>query len=151
MKKYSVNVHYDAIISVEVLADSEEEALRLAINQAAEMPSDSMFIPNGPENPCVTDVEDMRMSLQEAIEKAEDIVKEKQGVDFDTQTITCGKIWDGCDYKSHSVNTDYAEWSDRYDEIDLYCGEEYEHELLSELSDTDKYNVCMAIIEEYAV
>lgn len=34
MKKYGVNVHYDAVISVEVEAESEDEALELAERKA---------------------------------------------------------------------------------------------------------------------
>lgn len=35
MKKYAVNVHYDAIISVEVIAENEEQAIELAIDKAS--------------------------------------------------------------------------------------------------------------------
>lgn len=37
MKKYGVNVHYDAVISVEVEAESGDEALELAEEKAETM------------------------------------------------------------------------------------------------------------------
>lgn len=41
MQKYYVNVHYDVILQAEVLAESEEEAYRLAIEQTESISLDS--------------------------------------------------------------------------------------------------------------
>lgn len=57
MKKYFVNVHYDASISVEVVADNEKQALELAISKAEEMPLTDADIVGA--NPCVTDTIDL--------------------------------------------------------------------------------------------
>lgn len=37
-KKYTVNVHYDAVLTTEVVAESEEEALDLAEQATETMP-----------------------------------------------------------------------------------------------------------------
>lgn len=53
-KKFSVNVHYDVVISTEVFAESEEEAMDLAIGK-----TDMMSLNEGEcvgTNACVTEV-----------------------------------------------------------------------------------------------
>ena len=37
MNKYCINIHYDTVISVEVMAESEDEALELAEEKAEMM------------------------------------------------------------------------------------------------------------------
>lgn len=55
-KKYFVNVHYDYFVSVEVMAESQEEALELAKSKADDTEMSEMqycdFI-----DACVTDIE----------------------------------------------------------------------------------------------
>lgn len=41
VQKYYVNVHYDVVISAEVLAESEEEAHKLAIEQTESISLDT--------------------------------------------------------------------------------------------------------------
>lgn len=57
MKKYAVNVHYDAVISVEVIAENEEQALDIAVSKADDMPLNDAEVVG--TNPCVTDVQDL--------------------------------------------------------------------------------------------
>lgn len=57
MKKYSVNCHYDMVVTVEVTAASESDALRQAYDLAAEMPLDNAECMNHHE--CVTDVQEI--------------------------------------------------------------------------------------------
>lgn len=38
MKRYTVNVHYDVIITVEVEADNEQQAIEIAENRAEDIP-----------------------------------------------------------------------------------------------------------------
>lgn len=56
-KKYTVNVHFDAIATVTVEAKDEDEALRLA-EEKAEMLDASDFDFSDITDSCVTDVED---------------------------------------------------------------------------------------------
>lgn len=54
-KKYTVNVHYDVVLTTEVFAENEEQALDLAVDN-----TDQMSLNEGEcvdNNPCVTDVE----------------------------------------------------------------------------------------------
>jgi len=56
-KKYTVNVHFDAIATVTVEAKDEDEALRLA-EEEAEMVDATDFDFNDITGSCVTNVED---------------------------------------------------------------------------------------------
>lgn len=56
-KKYTVNVHFDAIATVTVEAKDEDEALRLA-EEEAEMLDATDFDFNDITGSCVTNVED---------------------------------------------------------------------------------------------
>lgn len=57
MKRYTINVHYDAVVTVEVEAPSEELALQLAPYKAESISLEDVEI--GDINCCVTDVEDL--------------------------------------------------------------------------------------------
>ena len=59
MKRYTVNVHYDVIITVEVEADSEQQAIELAENRAEDIPltcADNVELTES----CVTNIEEMQ-------------------------------------------------------------------------------------------
>ena len=58
MKKYQVNVHYEAVITVpDIIADNEEEALRIASENASTMSLNESEVVG--ENSCVTKEEDI--------------------------------------------------------------------------------------------
>lgn len=154
MKKYSVNVHYDAIIEVYVLAKSEEEAIRLAENEAAHMPRDRMWFPNGPENSCVTESVELDMSFAEAKGKAFEIMKKADDEDIyfcleETFTLP-RRIWDGDDYVSVSCCSNACSWNSEYDTIMMYCGEGYEEFDISELLAALQYDIFICIIKSAA-
>ena len=55
MKRYTVNVHYDVIITVEVEADNEQQAIELAESRAEDIPltsADNMELTES----CVTNI-----------------------------------------------------------------------------------------------
>lgn len=56
-KKYSVNVHYDVVLSTEVIAESESEAIDSAIEKLTNVSLDTGDVTE--EEGCVTDVEDI--------------------------------------------------------------------------------------------
>lgn len=154
MKKYSVNVHYDAIIEVDVLADSEEEAIRLAENIASDMPRDRMWIQNGPENSCVTESVELEMSFEDAKNKAVEIMKkaDEEDVYFDldeTFTIS-GKIWDGDDYLSVSCCSNACSWDNLAETVLMNCGNDYEEMDIDELPDALQYDIFLCIIKSAA-
>lgn len=72
MKKYSVNVHYRVVVSVQVESESQEEAIRIAKEQGEQLRSlnDYDFIET--LDACVTDVEELREheDVDELIERA---------------------------------------------------------------------------------
>lgn len=57
MKRYTVNVHYDAVVTVEVEADSEEKALKLAPIAAEDISLETADI--GDIECCITDEEEI--------------------------------------------------------------------------------------------
>ena len=59
MKRYTVNVHYDVIITVEVEADNERQAIELAENRAGDIPLTSADNVELTES-CVTNIEEMQ-------------------------------------------------------------------------------------------
>ena len=57
MKKYTLNVHYDAVITVEVIAENEEQAKELALDKAEEISlSDADVVGS---DVCVTDEQEL--------------------------------------------------------------------------------------------
>lgn len=74
MKRYTINCHYDMVISVDVIAESEEQALELAREQAdrKDLQHDAMCVKY---EGCLTDVEDLskeelRRMEREAVQEA---------------------------------------------------------------------------------
>ena len=57
MKRYTVNVHYDAVVTVEVEAESEDEALELAPQKAEEISLEEAEVVD--INSCITNEEDI--------------------------------------------------------------------------------------------
>lgn len=57
MKRYTVNVHYDVIITVEVEADNEWQAIELAEDRAGDIPLTSADNVELTES-CVTNIEE---------------------------------------------------------------------------------------------
>lgn len=57
MKKYAVNVHYDAVISVEVIAENEEQALELAKQKGESIPLNEADVAG--VNACITDEQEL--------------------------------------------------------------------------------------------
>lgn len=58
MKKYTVNVHYDYCATVEVIAESGDEAITLAREEAQNIPSNELEYCDEIDA-CITDVEDI--------------------------------------------------------------------------------------------
>ena len=72
MQRYTINCHYDMVLSVDVIAESEEQALRLAYDKAAGMSIDGAECVGHSE--CVTDTEaltaeELRRMEREAVQE----------------------------------------------------------------------------------
>ena len=57
-KKYSVNVHYDVVLSTDVIAESESKAIDLAIEKLTGVPLDTGDVLD--EKGCVTNIEEIK-------------------------------------------------------------------------------------------
>ena len=57
-KKYSVNVHYDVVLSTDVIAESESKAIDLAIEKLTGVSLDTGDVLD--EKGCVTNIEEIK-------------------------------------------------------------------------------------------
>lgn len=57
-KKFTVNIHYDAVVTVEVIADSEEKALEMAPFAAESISLEEAEVVD--INCCVTNIEEIK-------------------------------------------------------------------------------------------
>lgn len=56
-QRYTVNVHYDAVVTVDVIANSEEEAVQKALYKAEDISLEDAEVFD--INCCVTNIEDL--------------------------------------------------------------------------------------------
>ena len=73
MKKYTINVHYDAVVSVEVIAENEEQAKELALNKADATPLTDADVVGS--NPCIADVEELTPIMNTSNNHDEELVR----------------------------------------------------------------------------
>lgn len=148
MKKYTVHYDYYATVDVEVLADSEEEALFKS--GANEIPvEDFYFTFDTKEVVSEEEVDD----LETMIEKASSIIK---NYDADNRgiykverypTINSKVVWDGEVWKRIKNIVEDFYWDKEKSELGMIVNEN-EEILISELEDEiDVFNICQTIIE----
>lgn len=145
MKKYTINYSFDANISVEVLAESEEEALKkarqvkinksdLEIEQNEESILEAIDVPN----------------LQNLIEQAEGIIKKADEDDTEIKLnpwpyVTL-EYWTGFEMEHKKYLMESLYWDYERDEIGFNTEESAGDFGLSEIPDIEQFNVCQAII-----
>lgn len=147
MKKFIIHYNYTATADVTVLANSKEEAIEKA--DQIELSNDDFDLEFDTRE--VYDSEDVS-ELQEVIDKASAIIKKfGEGAGHeDFYSVPCYPtvttlVWDGDEYIKHkNIVEDFYYDSEKGLMMDV--GEGFEVEL-SELSDIEQLNVCMAIID----
>ncbi|MBQ0074169.1 MAG: hypothetical protein KBT34_08225 [Prevotella sp.] len=146
MKKFTIIHNFTATASIDVLAETREEAFAKAAKNELEL-TDYDFELDSAEIGHEEDVPD----LQETIDKATTIIKkfcEGAGQD-DFYSVPCyptitTQVWNGDEYIKHK-NTVEDFYYDSDKGLMMDVGEVFEVEL-SELSDVEQLNVCQVII-----
>ena len=147
MKKFTIIHNFTAVASIEVLAETREEAFEKARENDLEL-SDYNFELDSAEIGREEDVPD----LQELINKASEVIKRYGEEEHDScfsvptyPTITT-QSWNGNEFiKHHNIVEDFYYDSDKG--LMMYIGEGFEVEL-DELPEIEQLGVCELIIRE---
>ena len=146
MKKFTIIHNFTAVASIEVIAETREEAFQKARENDLEL-SDYDFELDSAEIGRAEDIPD----LQELISKASEIIKRYGEEEHDSffsvttyPTITT-ESWNGDEFiKHHNIVEDFYWDSEKGLMMDV--GEGFEVEL-DELPEIEQLNVCQVIID----
>lgn len=145
MKKYTINYCFDANISVEVLADSEEEAIRKA--EQVDIEREDLELERNEET--ILEAIDVP-NLQTLIEQAEGIVKEADKEDTEIKLNSWPYVtleyWTGVEMEHKKYLMENLYWDYERDEIGFNTAESAGDFGLSEIPDIEQFYVCQAII-----
>ena len=147
MKKFTIIHNFTAAVSIEVLAETREEAFEKAKENDLEL-SDYNFELDSAEIGREEDIPD----LQELISKASEVIKRygEEGHDgffsVPTYPTITTQSWNGDEFiKHHNIVEDFYYDSDKG--LMMYVGEGFEVEL-DELPEIEQLEVCELIIRE---
>ena len=146
MKKFTIIHNFTAVASIEVIAETREEAFEKAKENDLEL-SAYNFELDSAEIGREEDIPD----LQELINKASEVIKRYGEEEHDSffsvptyPTITT-ESWNGDEFiKHHNIVEDFYYDSDKG--LMMYIGEGFEVEL-DELPEIEQLNVCQVIID----
>lgn len=145
MKRYTINHCYDVNTTVEVLAESEEEAIEKAKVMNLKIEEAYNIYLNEQEIIGTEDIGD----LDEMIEKAGQIIRDYNGEDpFEVEeypSITT-TIWGGYDMEDVENLVEDFYWDDEHKELGMIVNDNIEV-LISELDEMEQYEVAKLIIE----
>ena len=147
MKKFTIIHNFTAVASIEVIAETREEAFEKAKENDLEL-SDYSFELDSAEIGREEDIPD----LQELISKASEVIKRygEEGHDgffsVPTYPTITTQSWNGDEFiKHHNIVEDFYYDSDKG--LMMYVGEGFEVEL-DELPEIEQLEVCELIIRE---
>lgn len=145
MKKYTIIHNFTATVSIEVLAETQEEAFEKASKNDID-PRDYDFELDNAEIGNEEDVPD----LQELIAKAEAIIKkadeEDDSITLFSWPLVTVESWDGSEMEYHHQRMYQLYWDYETDEIGFNTEESAGDFYLSELPEIEQYELCKAII-----
>jgi len=146
MKKYTIVYNYIAASSVEVLANSMEEAYRKA--SKISIPYEDLDLDL--DNKEIVEAEDVP-DLNSLIEQAEDILKEAQDNDADIilnpWPLVTLEVWDGNRMLHRKERIELLYWDFDCNEIGFNTEESCGDHLLSELPEIEQLEICESIIK----
>lgn len=143
MKKYSIHYSYYATADVEVLANSQDEALEKASKQH----KDFDYSLNEETIRSVEEAEE----LEELVLIASEIVKNAtdDGIEIKLNPwpyITVD-LWNGFDFEARTEIMEQVYWDDDRDEIGFET-DHYSELTLVDIPEFQQYEICKAIIEK---
>lgn len=145
MKKFTIIHNFTAVASIEVLAETREEAFEKAKQNDID-PSDYEFELDSAEIGHEEDVED----LQHLIEKAEDIIREadneEREVKLDPWPTVTTEWWNGkyMEYRHQTISLIF--WDYDRNEIGFQTDDSAADYGLSEIPDIEQFNLCNQIV-----
>lgn len=143
MKKYTILFCFDACMSVEVLAESEEEAKDKA--RAIPVNKEQLEIEQNEE----TIVEAVAVpDLKAVISQAEAIVQRLGNVALDPWPTITAESWNGSEMEHKQETIESIYWNEDRDEIGFNTGESAADYGLSEVPEIEQYFICQAIIKK---
>lgn len=146
MKKFTIIHNFTAVASIEVLAETREEAFEKAKENDLELSAYNFELDSAEIGR-----EEDTLDLQELINKASEVIKRYGEEEHDSffsvptyPTITT-ESWNGNEFiKHHNIVEDFYYDSDKG--LMMYIGEGFEVEL-DELPEIEQLNVCQVIID----
>lgn len=146
MKKYTIIHNFTAVASIDVLAETREEAFAKARQNDLEL-TDYDFDLDSAEIGHEEDVPD----LSTLIEQAETIMKkaDEQGIDFmlyPWSRVTT-EVWNGTNMEHRHELTENVYWNEEDDEIGFTLDGGAEA-ILSEFPEIEQYEICQKIIAQ---
>ena len=146
MKKYTIIHNLTAAVSIEVLAETREEAFEKAAKNNID-PRDYDFELDNAE---IGDEEDVP-DLQELIAKAEAIIKkadqEEDHITLNPWPLVTTESWDGSQMLYHKQLMYQLYWDYESDEIGFNTEESAGDFYLSELPEIEQFELCQTIIK----
>lgn len=146
MKKYSIIHNLTTTVSIEVLAETQEEAFEKAAKNNID-PRDYDFELDNAE---IGDEEEI-LDLSELITKAEAIIKkadqEDETVILNPWPIVTTESWDGSQMLYNKQLMYQLYWDYESDEIGFNTEESAGDFCLGELPEIEQYNLCQQIIK----
>lgn len=146
MKKYTIIHNLTASVSIEVLAETQEEAFEKAAKNNID-PRDYDFELDNAE---IGDEEEIP-NLRDLIEQAESIVKaadeEDETILLSPWPIVTTESWDGSKMEYHKQLMYQLYWDYESDEIGFNTEESAGDFCLGELPEIEQYNLCQQIIK----
>lgn len=147
MKKFTIIHNFTATVSIEVIAETREEAFEKASKNNID-PRDYEFELDSAEIGHEEEVQD----LQSLIEKAEAIMKKADEEDdeitlFPWPLVTV-ESWDGSKMEYHHQRMSLIYWDYEADEIGFNTDESSADFILSELDEIEQFEICQSIIKE---
>lgn len=146
MKKFTIIHNLTATVSIEVIAETREEAFKKAAHNNID-PRDYDFELDNAEIGHEEEISD----LTEVIEKAEAIIKKADQEDdeitlFPWPLVTT-ESWDGSKMEYHHQRMSLLYWDYEANEIGFNTEESAGDFCLSELPEIEQYNLCQQIIK----
>lgn len=142
MKKFTVIHNFTATASIEVLADTREEAFEKARQNELDL-ADYDFELDSAEIGHEEDVPD----LGTLIEQAEEIIKKSECFVINPWPRVTTEVWTGCNMEHRQELAENVYWNEEDDEIGFTLDGGAEA-ILSEFPEIEQLNICQKIIAQ---
>lgn len=142
MKKFTIIHNFTATVSIEVLAETREEAFEKASKNNID-PRDYDFELDSAEIGHEEEVPDLKSLIKEA----EDILKQSDSIELDSWPIVTILVWNGEEMEPIREIIENIYWDEEREEIGFEtdrCSEL----TISDILEIEQFELCKAIIEQ---